>query len=125
MKNDAEQQRLAIKFEMIYDRGGQTCLCDRCGNSPGVEMHELIHRSRTSRDSMARTLTYQKYLCVILCRDCHAEIHDQGASEVELWLKNYVRYGYDVVYTAFQRVQRHMKSKLGMVLPDPTGEYDE
>lgn len=119
MLNQAEKQRLETKSAMIIERGGYGALCDRCATFMGSQMHELIHRSKTSRDSEARKLTYQKELCSFLCIHCHAAIHDHGVDESELWISNYNRYGYETVKNAFVTVEKAMKSKLGIVMPEP------
>lgn len=104
-KEPHDEYRLQQRAELWADYGGlmnATCAMKGC-SSPPRDMHELINRALTPVGSDVRRATYNKHLCVLLCRRCHEAAHNPGARQ-SLIQSNVGRYGYDAVQEALERV---------------------
>lgn len=75
---------------LVIERDGS--VCQRCGGH-GIDVHEIIPRSANGRRER-ETVTYQIKNMVVLCRACHAAVHNwDGRRELLLLLQR--KHGYD------------------------------
>lgn len=110
--DELEKPRLVIKLEMIDDRIRKygkirnSCPCDYCQKNPGTQMHELINRNRTAGNDEVRKLTFSKFLCSIVCPECHTGscVVTTRKARSSLFMRNCDLYGYEMVHDAFKAV---------------------
>lgn len=81
----------------MLERGG---ICERCGQQPATDYHEICSRGRTRRGSEERMASYDKRICSILCRACHEKAHNPETQTALLRL-NIERFSWDAVRQAF------------------------
>lgn len=84
--------RLAIKKQKWIT---QRQRCAACGKPPH-DLHEIFSRSLTNLESEAREISYSTELCSLLCRECHANAHNDTWQKALLQI-NYKYYGYEKV----------------------------
>lgn len=94
---------------------GNFCDCDGC-MKVATDCHELIPRSRTLGNETARRLSFQKELCVQLCREHHEQAHNNRAMYMFM-AKNCRIYGYEQVESALSELETAMKSSLNIAFP--------
>lgn len=81
--------------------------CDACGAVSGfVDMHEIVNRRRTPPSALARLLSYQPELTMMLCRRCHDAAHTTSvrlllfSRAFQLYTEARVRLVYDLLIRA-------------------------
>ena len=109
--------RRLIKWEMQLDRGGQNAFCDLCGVNYGHEQHEIVNRGRTVGNEAAREASYSKYICSLLCSECHTINNLAESNEYALLAHNIALYGYAEVIEALEIVQSHLSLPLDLDIP--------
>lgn len=88
-------KRKAIKKMLVDYAGGK---CQRCGYDKSIRALEFHHTDPSKKDfGISRTLTKSITLlknevdkCILLCSNCHAEIHD------ELYRQGYNQFESDI-----------------------------
>jgi hypothetical protein len=96
-------------------RPDRKAVCDACGQETGLQMHELIPRSKTVGSTQARELSYQGELCSLLCQTCHDQ---SGDLEPDLWQFNFDLYGTEPVLAALALVQASLRNPVAVRLPE-------
>ncbi len=113
--------RKVQKWQSIVDRGGPgVALCDLCCVQPGSEYHEIMSRGRTVKSEEARVLSFNKYICALLCSDCHTGSQNAHNPEAATTLlrRNIELYGYANVRAAFDAVNTALASPTNIVFPE-------
>lgn len=111
--------RRQVKWEMTTDRGGPwIALCDICHERWGSDMHEIIPRRITMYNQPAQIASFNKYICALLCNECHvgknlAETHETYLLGVLIGM-----YGKEAVLEAIQRVQDVSSTTIFLDLPE-------
>jgi hypothetical protein len=113
--NPAEQSSFRrhvahVKFQSKGGRG--KAKCDLCEHELASDLHEIIPRSRTIGNVLARDLSFDMYLTSILCHECH--LSDAHKDEIQAFLltKNISLYGIDDVRHKYDLVSNTLKRPL-------------
>lgn len=115
--------RMIQRSQAIADRGG---LCDLCGQ-PASEYHEIVSRGRTVKNEVARRLSYNKYICSLLCPACHKEQDNAHNPETanKLLEINIARYGFERVYLAWLALIAELRTAVNIEFPEVSEDEAE
>ena len=76
-------------------------VCEGCGESGILEMHEIIERSHTRGNLELRLLSYQPEMVAFLCRTCH---NKAGVETERYFEQNIRRFGLERVGNTLRRM---------------------
>lgn len=121
--DEVTAKRRVTKSRMIALRGGPRNLkCDLCEKKvSSVDMHELINRGRTIRNTVAREMSYKEELCSLLCRECHKKAHNPDVRNT-LLRKNVSIYGFERVSNALENLMK--VAMIDIPLPEELTQSD-
>jgi len=101
---DAGRRR--IKQRVFRQRGGTCVLC----GAPATDLHEIINRGRTLKDSVARELSFADPIVAPLCNTCNLGA-DNNETRLALLKLNVKFYGRMAVEKAIRDVYDAMTVK--------------
>jgi len=96
-------KKLNYMFDRVKQQSTELCLvmadfrCEKCKKEENLQRHHLIMRNVKNYTSFSRYITQRMYWAniIILCRDCHLDIHnckklDEEKEEIKTLSSEYV-----------------------------------
>lgn len=98
--------RLNVKQAMVDLRRALygKAFCDICCTELGTDMHEIIPRRATVKQSEAREHSFQAPICSLLCSNCHDHRATTYAGILYLLKFNIELYGFEAVKNALETI---------------------
>lgn len=74
------KKRILLKYQLLKAKGGKCSICGYDKNSSALEFHHLDAIEKDFAISSSSTTNFDKLLlevekCIILCANCHRELH--------------------------------------------------
>lgn len=110
--NIYRKQQIAQAFVM---HGTHWSRCDLCNQIEPLDYHEIYQRALTLNNEAARQASFNKAICALLCRECHAGAEQEPIARV-LLQRNIALYGEDAVRRAVETLQEAMFTHLPNLL---------
>ncbi len=86
------------KYQVVHIMGGKCCICgyDKCVSA--LDLHHVSEK-RNGKESMSGIIYHQSWVkilkelkkCILVCANCHREIHDTENGIKDITFKRYYR----------------------------------
>lgn len=100
-----------VAAQVRLDRGGRNAACDMCRLRPGTQIHHIVNKGRTQKNTEARELSEVKPLLALLCQTCHERAHNPASAALLLHF-NARMYGREAVEEALAAVNAVLRNPI-------------